>query len=83
MKALADTVGSLRQFDRVCGLSLGHTQQIVSGGIRRVEASTVDKIALAAGVDLVWLLRGEGDAPDLNAVRERLASHDADAGAAA
>ena len=68
-RSLAKPALPARELDRLAGLHQGHVWAIESGHRPNIETDTCIALAKVLGVSLDWLLTGEGDAPDADAVR--------------
>lgn len=61
---------STREVDRLAGISEGHTWTLERDSSRNHETKTIDKIARVFGFSLDYLVRGEGDPPTEDRIRE-------------
>lgn len=68
-----DNPPSFREIDRLTGLSLGHTQQIVAGDVRDPGGATLTRIASTIGCTAGWIVAGEGRAPTARGVTAAIA----------
>jgi transcriptional regulator with XRE-family HTH domain len=63
---------SQRQFDMVCGLTIGHTNSIETGARTNLESDTLLRICDATGMTLDYFVRGVGARPSSKTVKTRI-----------
>ncbi len=60
---------------KLAKLAPPHIGMVLRGDIKALSADTAKAVASATGCTVGWLLNGEGDAPDVDAVASACAGH--------